>query len=170
MKIFLTGFPGSGKTFLGREVAALMKYPFYDTDKTIEEEEGKSITALFDEKGEEYFREVEARRLRDFGKIKKAVIATGGGLPCFHDNMEWMNEHGLTVYLQASDAFLFHRLIHDKKSRPLIRSLSDVELMEYITGTLFQRKAYYGKARIIVNAENMTPVKLLRKLEKQEKG
>lgn len=164
MKIFLTGFPGSGKTYLGGEVAALMKYSFLDTDIMIEESEGMSVADLFAAKGEDYFRVTEARVLRSLEKSKKAIVAVGGGLPCFHDNMDWMNNHGLTVYLHASDAFLFHRLMHEKKSRPLIRSLSDVELMEYITGTLFQRKAFYEMAQVIVNAETVTPVKLVKKI------
>ena len=166
MKIFLTGFPGSGKTYLGSRLGALMKYSFIDTDKLLEEREKKSVTDIFGQEGEAAFRIKEAAALRSLERTKNAVIATGGGLPCFHENMFWMNEHGKTIYLKASAAFLFHRLVKEKKGRPLISSLSDIDLMIYITETLVARQDFYAMSKLLVNAETCTPAKLLSAIKK----
>jgi len=105
--------------------------------------------------------------VRSLSRKRQAIVAVGGGLPCFHENMEWMNANGLTVYLEASAAFLFHRLLKEKKSRPLISHLSDIELMIYITETLAARRLFYERAKFVVNAENCTPVKLSAAIRKK---
>ena len=169
MKIFLTGFPGSGKTFLGSQAASLIDYPFVDTDNQIEKEEASTISSIFKDKGEGYFRETEARILRSFAKKRNAVIAVGGGLPCFHDNMEWMKSNGIVIYLEASAAFLFHRLRAEKKSRPLIAQLSDIELMIYITETIAGRREVYASADETLNAETCTAAKLASVIRKKIK-
>ena len=169
MKIFLTGFPGCGKTFLGKQTALLLKYPFADTDDLIENETGSTIGDIFREKGEDFFRNKEAEVLRSLSRKRQAIIATGGGLPCHHDNMKWMNEHGMTIYLESSAAFLFHRLLPQKKSRPLISDMSDIELMLWVTETLASRRDFYSQALITVNAENLTPAKLLSVIRKKIK-
>jgi shikimate kinase len=166
MKIFLAGFPGCGKTFVGRQAAGLMKYAFQDTDEIIAGEQGLTIPEIFSQKGEDFFREKETAVLKSLEKKRNVIIATGGGLPCFHDNMQWMNEHGITVYMEASAAFLFHRLVKEKKSRPLISKLTDIELMIYITETLAARRDFYSKAAVTVNAETITPAKLVAALRK----
>ncbi len=145
-----------------------MKVPFIDVDALIEESTRKTISEIFYQKGEEYFRKKEAKVLRGLLKIKKAVVATGGGLPCFGDNLDWMNENGRTVYLEASAAFLFHRLHAEKKSRPLINHLTDVELMIYITETLASRRKYYSESHIKVNAETTTAGKILASIKKKK--
>ncbi|MEO8085175.1 MAG: shikimate kinase [Bacteroidota bacterium] len=160
MKIFLIGFPGSGKTYLAEKSAELLKYPLKDTDRMIELEDGETIHEIFKKQGEALFREKEAEVLRTLSKNRQAIIATGGGLPCVKGNMEWMNENGFTIYLEASAAFLFHRLLKEKKTRPLISHLTDIELMIYITETLAGRRSYYEKANLTINAETCTPVKL----------
>jgi len=169
MKIFLTGFPGSGKSFLGKQTALLLKYPFWDTDRLVEEECGDPVPVIFEKKGEDFFRKKETAALKSLEGKRNAIIATGGGLPCFNDNMKWMNENGLTVYLESSAAFLFHRLLKEKKSRPLISRLSDIELMIYITETLVARKAFYEQAQVKVNAESCTPAKLFSAIKKKLK-
>jgi shikimate kinase len=166
MKVFLTGFPGSGKTYLGSQAAVLLSYPFVDTDKLVEKEDDSSVQIIFREKGENYFREKEAKILRDLSGKRNVLIAAGGGLPCFHENMRFMNEAGLTVYLEASAAFLFHRLVKEKKTRPLISHLSDIELMIYITETLAARRKFYELAQLKVNAETCTPAKLASAIKK----
>src|SRR5437773_6951846 len=120
MKIFLIGFAGSGKTHLGKELADLLKIPFADTDAMVEDQTKMEISRIFLEKGEEGFRKMEAEVLTELLKKRKALVATGGGLPCWDNNMKKMNESGLTVYLKASEAFLYHRLFLEKKKRPLI--------------------------------------------------
>ena len=166
MKIFLTGFPGSGKTFLGNTAASQLSIPFFDMDELIVSETGSSIAEIFKKNGEDYFRNKEAEVLRSLESKRKGLIATGGGTPCFKDNMDWMNANGITVYLEASAAFLYHRLVREKKSRPLMASLTDIELMIYITETLASRMSYYKQAQLIINAESATASKLVSAIRK----
>src|SRR5437773_8673578 len=105
MTIFLIGFMGSGKSLIGQELAALMKYKFLDTDSLIETKRKKSIAKLFATEGEEYFREIERKTLLSLKKARNTVIATGGGMPCYFENMQWMNSNGVTVYLDSSIGF-----------------------------------------------------------------
>lgn len=168
MLIFLTGFPGSGKTFLGIQTASILKFSFVDTDSLIEKQCGESVQAIFKKHGEDFFRIKEAEVLRNISNEKNSIIAVGGGLPCFHDNMKWMNENGQTIYLEASAAFLFHRLIKEKKTRPLIEKLTDIELMIYITETLAVRRIFYEKSLIKMNAETITPSKLAHSITKKK--
>src|SRR5215510_8108006 len=132
MKIFLVGFMGSGKSTLAEKLSELMDVSFIDLDSKIEESEGKSVNEIFKERGEEYFRSLEAEALRKTARVRDAIIATGGGAPCFNDNMEWMNENGVTVYLKAEPGELYHRLLKERETRPLLASLGDVALFDFI--------------------------------------
>jgi len=167
MKIFLAGFPGSGKTFLGKAAAEQLTIPFTDTDDMIVAETGNTIEEIFKLKGEDYFRKKESEVLISLASRRKGLIAVGGGTPCYNDNMDWMNANGLTVYLEATAAFLFHRLVKEKKSRPLIAKLTDIELMIYITETLAARTPYYKLAQITINAETCTSAKLVAAISKK---
>jgi len=167
MKIFLAGFPGSGKTYMGKAAAEQLDIPFFDTDALIVEETGSSIQEIFSQKGEDFFRKKESDVLKSFASKRKGLIALGGGTPCYGDNMDWMNANGITIYLEASAAFLYHRLVKEKKSRPLISQLSDIELMIWITETLAGRSLYYKQAKITINAETCTPAKLVGALKKK---
>src|SRR6187401_1227795 len=109
MKIFLVGFMGSGKTYWGKIWAQKNAMNFFDLDALIEEQEKKTIAAIFETEGEEYFREKEAMVLRTLPGANDCIIACGGGTPCYHDNMKWMNEHGGTVYLDTTVRDLFER-------------------------------------------------------------
>jgi len=168
MKIYLTGYMGSGKTKTGRALAAALKYTFVDTDAWVEEEAGKTIQQIFAEKGEEYFRQLETVVLQKTGSMNRVVVATGGGLPCYHDNMHWMNEHGITVYLEANEGLLFHRLATSKQGRPLIEKLNDVELMEQISRHLTERHPIYSLSKIKVNAMSLNLKTLQGKIEKMK--
>ena len=88
-------------------------------------------------------------------------MATGGGTPCFYDNMDCMNNSGVTVYLFHPPASLFHRLINAKKSRPLLVGKSEEELKQYLSETLKVRENYYNKAQLIVDACNTRPEQIL---------
>ena len=166
MKIFLAGFPGSGKTFLGKVAAHQLQIPFFDTDDLVAAETGKSVAEIFKVNGEEFFRKKESEVLRSLASKRKGIIAVGGGTPCYNDNMEWMNGNGITLYLEATAAFLYHRLVKEKKSRPLISELSDIELMIYITETLVARSPFYKQAQVTLNAETLTPGKLVSAITK----
>ncbi len=167
MLIFLTGFPGCGKTYLGNSVSLQLKLPFVDTDHLLAKELNEPVTSVFKTKGENYFRLKESELLRSMIKKRRALISTGGGMPCYHDNMRWMNENGITIYLEASAAFLFHRLVKEKSTRPLISHLTDVELMIYITETLSSRRQFYEKGQLKLNAETITPARLISVIRKK---
>lgn len=145
---------GSGKTTVGMRLAKQLKFKFADTDTAVEFATGKTITELFEEGGEIYFRLKEQEVLRSFEKKENCVIATGGGAPIFRDNMEWMNENGITVYLKHHRGVLFHRLLPEKKSRPLLSGLDDIALMEFIVDKLPERDFFYRQSKIIVEADN----------------
>ena len=148
--IFLIGFMGSGKTYWGKIWAQQNGLDFYDLDEIIEQSEKKSIAEIFEKAGEEYFRKIETVALHQFSKIKNAVIACGGGAACFNDNMAWMNEHGITVYLTASAPYILARVKEEKDKRPLINKLNEAELLFFIEQKLKEREPFYSQAKIIL--------------------
>ena len=156
MKIFLIGFMGVGKTTFGKKLSRKCGFNFLDLDKYIEEKEGYPIPEMFNKFGEEHFRKVEAENLRLLEKISYTVISTGGGAPCYNDNMGWMNSHGTTVYLRMSDKALFDRLKKSKKQkRPLLKGKSKSDLQEFISQKLHEREIYYNQAHYTVDAANV---------------
>ena len=169
MKVFLVGFMGSGKSTLGKKLSELMNVSFIDLDSKIEESEGKSVNEIFRERGEEYFRNLEAEALRAIARIRNAVIATGGGAPCFYDNMEWMNENGVTVYLKAEPGELYHRLLKERETRPLLAHLGDVALFDYIMSSLAHREPYYAQATIKLPLKTATPAAIFSRVKGAEK-
>ena len=169
MKIFLVGFMGSGKSTLGEKLSELMNISFIDLDSKIEENEEKPVSQIFKEKGEEYFRKIEAETLRKTARIRKAVIATGGGTPCFYDNMKWMNENGVTVYLKAEPGALYHRLLKERETRPLLAHLGDVALFDYIMSSLAYREPYYAQATIKLPLKTATPAAISSRIKGLEK-
>jgi shikimate kinase len=151
MIIYLIGFMGSGKTTAGEKLATRLSCEYLDLDDHIEQQEQDTIKNLFEKKGEAYFREKESVYLRNIPEDKSYIISTGGGTPCFFDNMEFMNQTGLTVYLQLTPEQLFSRLKSQREKRPLISSKKDDrELFQYIIDKLNEREGYYQKARLIV--------------------
>lgn len=150
MKIFLIGFMGSGKTYLGKQLASKLGFLFVDVDSIIENTEGVTIAQLFDSQGETYFRKIESERLQGLGKWDEVIISTGGGAPCYHDNMDWMNAHGITVYLKTDPQLLLNRLKSETENRPLLRGKTDTELLEFIINKVRERTPFYEKAKIIV--------------------
>jgi shikimate kinase len=169
MKVFLVGFMGSGKSTLGKKLSELMNVSFIDLDNRIEESEGKSVSEIFKERGEEYFRNLEAEALRKTSRIRNAVIATGGGAPCFYDNMEWMNENGVTVYLKAEAGELYHRLLKERETRPLLAHLGDVALFDYIMSSLAHREPYYALATFKLPLKTATPAAIISRIKGLEK-
>ncbi len=149
MKYFLIGFMGSGKTYVGKQLAQELNIPFYDLDEYLEEKEGKKISEIFEIKGEAYFRQLERMCLRDFGIIGDAVIACGGGTPCYFDNLEWINEVGVSIYLQTPVKILRERLSKEQSNRPLVAGKSNTELENFIEEKMKERVDFYTKASII---------------------
>lgn len=151
--IFLIGFMASGKTSKGKKLATKLGVPFYDLDQIIEERKGKTIVAIFETEGEDVFRKLEAETLRTFSKDTKAVIALGGGTPCFKNNMEYINRFGTSVYLKRSEGRILGRLRQSKDKRPLVASLTDDELKSYIEVSLTKRLPFYQQADIVFDAD-----------------
>ena len=154
-RIFLTGYMGAGKTTLGRALAAELGIPFIDLDHYIEKRHCKTIAQLFAEKGEEGFREIERRMLHEVGEFEDVIISTGGGTPCFFDNIEYMNAQGTTVYLDVPLERLHIRLSIAKAKRPLIKDKNDEELMAFITEQLTKRTPHYSKAQHSFRADRL---------------
>lgn len=150
-KIYLLGFMGSGKSTMGRKLAASLGWSFIDLDKRIEEETGMNIPDIFSFKGEEYFRTIETKLLRGLENAEETVISTGGGTPCYHDNMDFMLRTGLTIYLKLTPAQLKSRLKRSKDKRPLLRNVTEENLESYIRLKLAEREVWYNKAEIIVD-------------------
>jgi len=158
-KIFLIGMPGSGKSFFGKRLIEHLDYMLIDLDKEIESREGRSISEIFEKEGEEYFRKVEAELLRTITSAnEKLILSTGGGTPCFHDGMAFMNENGITVFLETVREQLIERLAR-KSHRPLIRG--DVE--KSVNDLLEKRMQFYGQADISISHRD--PKLLLNKIE-----
>ncbi len=131
-----------------------MGISFVDLDKYIEERYFKSVPAIFAEEGEKGFREKERAALLEVSQFENVVIGTGGGAPCFFDNMEVMNNNGVTVYIAPDIEVLASRLIKSKTERPLIAGKSREELILFIEGALMKRTPFYERAKVIIRGEN----------------
>lgn len=170
MRIYLVGYMGCGKSTIGRKLAELMGISFIDLDKYIEERYFKSVPAIFAEEGEKGFREKERTALLEVSQFENIVIGTGGGAPCFFDNMEVMNNDGVTVYIAPNTEVLASRLIKSKTERPLIAGKSREELILFIKGALLLRAPFYEKAKVIIRGENnLDPQLVINKIQQISK-
>jgi shikimate kinase len=158
--IFLIGFMGSGKTTLGRKLAARMQYEFIDLDHKLEQQVELSIAEYFSFFGEDSFRKKEAEVLKKTAYPENAVISTGGGLPCYFDNMEWMKANGTVVYLKLAPKTLADRLENGKEERPLLQDKHGDELVAFIEQKLAERENFYSQANIIADGLSLTAEKL----------
>lgn len=145
-RIFLLGYMGCGKTTLGKPLAEALKLGFVDLDHYIEGRMCQTVGRLFAERGESAFRELERRLLHEVIEFENVVIATGGGTPCFFDNMELMNERGTTIFLDACPQTLFNRLSVARHKRPLLQNKNDEELRAAIVEGLERRMPFYSRA------------------------
>lgn len=160
MKVFLVGFMGSGKTTIGKKLANYLKCDFIDLDKLIETKVGMSIVQYFELHGESAFRDLEREVLQKTDFPENVIIATGGGAPCFGDNISWMNENGLVAYLSLSAKALASRLENSKTDRPLIRNLKGDELEGFINTKLAEREPFYNQSKFVVSASDLTAERL----------
>ena len=153
--IYLVGFMGSGKSTAGKKLAGLLGWSFIDLDKKIEEHTGKKISDIFSDDGEEYFRQTETELLRGLKSQNNAVISTGGGAPCYRDNMDHMLKTGLTIYLKMTPQQLHCRLSGSSHIRPLIKNMNDNQLLAFIQEKLESRENCYNRAEIIIDSMNL---------------
>ena len=142
---------GSGKTTTGKKLAAMLGWAFTDLDRSIEKHTGMSIPQIFSDKGEAYFREIESDMLRKQYQAVNTVISTGGGAPVYDDNMDYMLKTGLTIYLKLTPGQLKTRLAASDGERPLIRNLTENELLGYIEEKLHFREKWYCRAELTVS-------------------
>ena len=155
IRIFLTGYMGAGKTTLGKAFARELNVPFIDLDWYIEERFHKSIRELFIERGEASFRELERNMLHEVAEFEDVIISTGGGTPCFFDNMEYMNEHGYTVFLDVHPDILFRRLCLATQQRPILQGKTNEELHAFIEETLAKRASFYMQAHYRFDGDHL---------------
>jgi len=153
-RIFLIGYMGSGKTTIGKLLADRLQYSFIDMDAYIEKKQFKTISQIFTELGEAEFRLLEKQCLHEVAEYDNVIISTGGGAPCFFDNMEYMNSRGLTIYLKLTPAELAERLetTHANK-RPLLAQRKGEELQQFIAEGLAVREPFYSKAAYALSGE-----------------
>lgn len=155
MKVFLIGFMASGKSSVGKKLANKLNLPFIDLDDYIEEKYNTTIRLLMYDKGQDVFREIERDTLNEIiNKFNDVVVSTGGGTPCFFDNMKKMKEAGETVYLEVDIPTLVDRLMHSKKDRPLIWGKTREDLTVYAKELFDRRLEYYNSAKYKVNGKN----------------
>ncbi len=168
MKIFLIGMPGSGKSTLGRSVARRLGYAFEDLDALITAQEGMSIPDIFKARGEEYFRQAEQTALHGTGPLDRVVIATGGGTPCFFDNMAWMKSHGIAVWLDVSPGTIAGRMNRNaeaSRQRPLFAGKSKAEIAATLADMHRKRLPFYQQAQVRVRENEARPNQVVQKIK-----
>lgn len=148
---------GAGKTTIGKRLARMLDVQFIDLDIFIESRHRKKVSEIFAEKGESGFREIERDALREVRQFDNVVISTGGGTPCFFDNMQVMNEAGQTIYLKLTPNELATRLIKSNKkgTRPLLSGKSDNEILQFVIDSLAVREPFYSQSTCIFEAGNL---------------
>ncbi len=154
MRVYLIGFMGSGKTHVGRQLAAFAQMPFVDLDDLIVQQQQHTIIELFERSGESAFRQMEQAALHTTAEYAQAIIACGGGTPCFFDNMDWMNRHGITIFLDVPASILAQRLYGEMAQRPLLRGLDKDALQSWIEEKQAQRLPFYQQASVIYQVQS----------------
>ena len=165
MRIYLIGYSYSGKTTLGSQLAARLGYTFFDTDKAIEHKYHTSIPLIFEHYGEKAFRIIERTILHSTGELDNVVVSTGGGTPCSDDNIRFILDNGIAVYLEMTVDEIIRRAATSRKSRPLLSGKSDSERRQYIEQHLLQRLPYYKQAPIIMSGNSVTVDQLIQRLD-----
>ena len=170
-RIIIIGYMGAGKTTVGKALSKELGIPFYDLDWYIESRMHKTVAQLFAERGEENFRQIEYNMLHEVAEFEDVIISCGGGTPCFFDNIDYMNEQGETIYLNATPEVLYGHLKMGKTVRPLLLGKTEDELLSYIGQQLSVRENYYNKAKHVLDVsllDNYEKIKItvkeLRKL------
>lgn len=155
MRVYLIGYMGSGKSTAAKRLSALLNMPSFDLDVLFEERYKIEISSFFQRYDETLFRKLESGLLKETTNIPEGIIATGGGTPCFYDNIHWMNQNGITVYIRMSPVSIAERLKTSRKKRPLVANKDENELLPFIQDSMRQRNIFYSQAQIIVKGENL---------------
>ena len=165
MKIFLIGFMGCGKTTWSKKLAAHLGYEFLDMDNLLQDKAGMTIAEYFTQHGEDAFRVLESTLLKETEYPENVVVSTGGGLPCFFDNLQWMNANGKTLYIKLDPKTLASRLENGKTERPLLRGKHGEELVAFIAEKLAEREGFYSQASHTVSGIDLSVEKMVEALK-----
>jgi shikimate kinase len=157
-RIYLTGFMTSGKSTLGRILANVLGWNFYDLDQEIELDESKRVTEIFETMGEAYFRDIEAKKLIKLSQEKKVVISLGGGTIASDNNVKFITQNGRLIFLKVEPEIIYTR-IKKKTDRPLFKEFvlaenTKEDFIEKIKSMLDEREQYYKKADLVFNVDN----------------
>ena len=163
-RIYLIGYMGSGKTSALKHLANKMSWQGIDLDRLFEEKYKISVQDFFHKYDEAAFRKLESQLLKDTINLNNVIIATGGGTPCFFDNMEWMNTNGTTVFLKVAPMTAVHRLMQSKKKRPLIEGKNEQEVIEFVNKHYGDRMKFYEQAHITVKGESLDVEEIISEL------
>ena len=154
MIVFLIGMPACGKTSIGKRLAKKLQFTFVDLDHHLADKENKSVATIFSEKGEDFFRELEAKYLKEISNTStNTIISVGGGTPCFHNNLPFMLSVGKVFYLNTPAKTLFLRLKEDTK-RPMFLGLTEEQIKEQVKSLLQQRETFYLQAHHTINTSH----------------
>jgi shikimate kinase len=157
MTISLMGYMGSGKTLVSKELSILNNFKIFDLDTEISKQNNRSITEIFKEKGEIFFRKTEKEVLEKIlSSEKNIILSLGGGTPCYYNNIDSINEKTISVFLKTNVKTLAQRLSSEKDKRPLIQNISNEDLPEFIAKHLFERNPFYNQAKITINTDNLS--------------
>ena len=164
-KIFLVGYMGAGKTTAARRLAQRLGWEVADTDDLFEKKYKISVCDFFNKYDEPLYRKLESEVLKETEHLENVVISTGGGTACYFDNMDWMNQHGLTVFHRISQKAVVDRLVHAKRKRPLAEGKTEEELAAFVEQHYTSRLPFYEQARVTVKAEDLDLDSLVKQIE-----
>ena len=167
-RIYLVGYMGAGKTTAAKRLAHRLGWGVADTDALFEEKYRISVDDFFQKYDEPLYRKLESQVLKATAHLENTVISTGGGTACYFDNMDWMNQHGLTVFLRISPAAAVDRVLHSRHKRPLTRGKTEAELMEFVSQHYAARMPFYEQAQITVKSEDLDLEGLMRLIGNQK--
>ena len=165
-RIYIVGYMGAGKTTVARRLANRLGWEVVDTDALFEEKYRISVDDFFRKYDEPLYRKLESQVLKETESLEKVVVSTGGGTACYFDNMEWMNQHGLTVFIRISSKAVVDRLLHAKRKRPLAEGKTETELTSFVNHHYTARLPFYEQAKITVKAEDLDLENLIKQIER----
>ena len=164
-RIYIVGYMGAGKTTAARRLAQRLGWEVADTDDLFEEKYKISVCDFFNKYDEALYRKLESEVLKSTESLENVVISTGGGTACYFDNMDWMNQHGLTIFLRISQKAVVDRLVHAKRKRPLAEGKTEEELAAFVEQQYIGRLPFYEQSRITVKAEDLDLDSLVKQIE-----
>ena len=170
MRIYLIGYMASGKSFLGSLLAEKLGFEFIDLDYLFEERYRINVADFFEKYDEGIFRKIERSLLHETAGFDDVVVSTGGGTPCFFDNMEFIKQSGISIYLCQTVPELVSRRKGVKRKRPLLRDIPLAELEAKVASQLAERAFFYNQADMVISGEDSDPDKLLQLLRSRMKS